>query len=115
MKMFSLLAAALLVGACASKPPPAPAPARSTASDLPIAQYLGFDDVTGARVFELLRAGGIRASAGGSLGYSVWVDGSERAKARQILLAAADRECLAITIYDDRGEMLRNTRPSRCP
>jgi hypothetical protein len=119
------LVTALLFGACdaarAPAPPPASAPAPvspPTASPppiLPIAQYPGHDDATGARVFKLLRDSGIEASAGGSMGYSVWVDDPERAKARSILLAAADRECLTISIFDDQGHVLPNTRPSRCP
>jgi hypothetical protein len=112
-----MFAAAILVSACATKQSSAPAasPASSTSADLPIAQYLGSDDATGSRVFELLRDGGIKSSAGGSLGYSVWVSGADRAKARQILLSAADRECLPISIFDDQGQALPNSRPPRCP
>ena len=91
-----------------------PQPA-SNAADLPIAQYLGHDDATGARVFELLRDAGIESSAGGSIGFSVWVSGSSREKARQVLLSAANAECLPISILDDQGNALANTRPSRCP
>lgn len=82
---------------------------------MPIAQYLGGDDATGARVFELLRAGGIESSAGGSRGFSVWVSEGQRAKARAILLAAAARECLEITIFDDQPQAIAGTRPATCP
>jgi hypothetical protein len=91
-----------------------PASSSPALDSLPIAQYLGADDATGDRVFELMRAAGIKSSAGGSLGYSVWVDGTDRAKARQTLLAAASNECLAVTIFDDQGQSIPNTQPARC-
>jgi hypothetical protein len=107
--MLSLI---LLLAACSGATPPAPAP--SPLDALPIAQYLGHDDKTGERAHALLAAAGIESSAGGSLGYSVWIAGAERAKARQILLAAATNECLDITVFDDQAVPIKNTRPARC-
>jgi hypothetical protein len=98
--------------AAPAKAPTAAAPAGAGA--LPIAQYLGSDDATGLRVRELLHASGIESSAGGSLGYSVWVDGPNRAKAREILIAAATTECLPITVFDDQAQLIAGTRPARC-
>ncbi len=117
----------LIVSACeghsrpaTSKPAPATQSARASSSAsappivLPIAQFLGHDNATGSRVFELLRAAGINASAGGSLGYSVWVDGVDRDQARRILVSAAQSECLQVAIFDDRGAPLTGTQPARC-
>lgn len=81
---------------------------------MPIAQYLGMDDATGARVAELLSAAGIASSAGGSRGYSVWLDGGDRVRARQILADAIARECLAVTLFDDQGQVIQSVRPARC-
>ena len=121
MRFLDLLLVTLVACGGPSAPPTAPAaPAKpvptagSAADNLPIAQYLGQDTVTQERVFELLQAAGIEASAGGSLGYSVWVSGVDRAKARQILQDAAASECLAVTIVDDTGQLIEGTRPARC-
>src|SRR3954465_12581742 len=101
MRLTSLLLVSVF--ACGgSRPPPPNAPSRPTAGaragsaldNLPVAQYLCGDDATGTRVFELLRAAGIESSAGGSLGYSVWVAGRDRAKARELLEQASLNECL---------------------
>lgn len=98
----------------ATTAPATTAPPASDLGSLPIAQYLGSDDATGARVRELLQASGIKSSAGGSLGYSVWVDAPDRAKARDILLAAAANECLDVTLFDDHAQVIRGTRPAQC-
>ena len=97
----------------------APARGRATSGQaadnpLPIAQYLGSDDATGRRVSELLRAAGIESSAGGSLGYSVWVSGASRAKARRILQDAVAHECLAVSIFDDNGQAIANPPSANC-
>lgn len=94
--------------------PPAIGGASNPLDGMPIAQYLGEDNATGQRVFDLLKASGIQSSAGGSLGYSVWVSATDRDKAREILLAAASNECLRVTIFDDAGAMLDDARPARC-
>jgi hypothetical protein len=68
-------------GPSAATPPTPTHPVATTgdaAVNRPIAQYLGADDATGHRVLELLHAAGIDASAGGSIGYSVWVEGGIR-------------------------------------
>jgi hypothetical protein len=117
-----LLATSAACGGSASRPTHADRAAPTTApttpasdlGSLPIAQYLGSDDATGQRVRELLQASGIKSSAGGSLGYSVWVDAPDRPKARAILLAAAANECLAVTVFDDQAQMLTSTRPAHC-
>lgn len=113
MRPIRLVLLASLLCACSGTPKSA-TPRHSGLDALPIAQYLGADTVTGQRVFELLRANGIESSAGGSLGYSVWVDAADRANARKILLAAAADECLPISLYDDQGHALADTRPDRC-
>lgn len=112
MRLGSLF---LLLAACGGAPAAVkqpPAPAADPA--LPIAQYLGSDTLTGQRLFELLAANHIKSSAGGSLGYSVWVDGADRAKARQLLLAAVASECLAVTLFDDKAVRIDDARPARC-
>lgn len=116
-----LLVTTLACGGSRTSPAGSPAvPAKpaatagSSADGLPIAQYLGHDEATGRRVFDLLRAAGIEASSGGSLGYSVWVSSADRAKARQILQGAAASECLAVSIYDDQGQPIEGTQPARC-
>lgn len=118
--LIAAVAAAACSGSSSAPPPAKPAaPAKPQASSsldaLPIAQYFGHDDATGQRVSELLRASGIESSAGGSLGYSVWVSGADRSKARAILLAAAATECLEITLFADQAQVLQGTRPATCP
>ncbi len=115
MRFVSLV---VILAACGGNPAPAtrpPPPAAATAdSALPIAQYLGMDDHTGDRVRALLSASHIESSAGGSLGYSVWVSGADRAEAREILLAAVTTECLAVTLFDDQAMPIADGRPARC-
>lgn len=124
LALVLLVAAGAACGGSSTSPPransatptkPQAQPQRASLDPMPIAQYMGHDDATGARVFELLRAGGIESSAGGSLGYSVWVSEGQRAKARDILVAAAARECLEITIFDDQSHVIPGTRPAACP
>lgn len=122
LALVLLVGAGVACGGSSTSPPRAPpaAPTKPQAQKvsldpMPIAQYLGSDNVTGARVFELLRAGGIESSAGGSLGFSVWVSEGQRAKARDILVAAAARECLEITVFDDQSQAIGGTRPATCP
>jgi len=111
LALVLLVGAGVACGSSATKPQ-----AQKVSLDpMPIAQYLGSDDATGARVFELLHAAGIESSAGGSLGYSVWVNEGQRTKARDILVAAAARECLEITVFDDKSQAIPNTRPATCP
>ncbi len=118
MKCMSLV---ILLAACGgshpAKSPAQPPPVTSAPTaggDLPIAQYLGSDDLTGERVRELLAASHIESSAGGSRGYSVWVAGADRAKAREILLAAVTSECLAVTLFDDHAVPMPVAVPARC-
>jgi len=116
--LASCFVACALVTACGGpqhSTAAASAPKASNAANLSIAQYLGSDDATGDRVHELLRAANIESSAGGSLGYSVWVNESDRAAARKILIAAASSECLRVTIVDDSGATVQRPRPSSCP
>lgn len=66
--------------------------------EVPVAQYLGSDDVTGNRIRELLRSHGIESIAYGSLGYTVSVRADRADEARRLVAAAIAREALAASV-----------------
>jgi hypothetical protein len=100
MTRIVFVLASLLAGCAAGDFGPDTAQTTPQAEEtVPVGNFLGGDDVTEGRIFDLLLAHGIKVIAYGSLGYTVAVPVSRADEARRLLADAIAHDGLQAGVY----------------